>query len=235
MIDANNIKKRLKESHVQIVTLFHSEYPELLSHIPNPPVILYCKGDVKLLKNEHKISVVGTRNPNDDGLKIVNYLLKPMAKEWVIVSGLAKGIDVRSHEIAISENGKTIAVTAGGFHHLYPREHQKIAEKINLLISLYPPETRVQRWMFPERNRLISGLSHGTLVVQAKKRSGSLITADFALEQGREVFTPPCALFDTEFDGNLHLLQEGATVVYSYVDIVNELKPRMKMFDLRMK
>lgn len=186
-----------------------------------------------LLKYNKAISVVGTRKPNEYGMKLVNYYIRPLVKEWVIVSGLAKGIDGRAHQIAVEEKGKTIAVVAGGFDHLYPKEHRYLAEQIDLLISLYPPETKVQKWMFPERNRIISGLSFATLVIQASKRSGSLITAHFALEQGREVFSPPCELFDESFAGNLELIKDGATIAYSPKDMINVLLPMIKMMDCK--
>lgn len=226
---------RLIESYrkegISILAIFDDKYPTFLKHISNPPVVLFCKGDRELLQNKKKISVVGTRKPSSYGLQVVEKMLKPLTEEWVIVSGLAKGIDGKAHKVAVENKGSTIAVIAGGFHHIYPREHVPLALEIakkHLLLSVHPPYTRPQKWMFPERNQIISGLSLGTLVVQAAKQSGSLITAHYALEQGREVFTVPCQLFDERFIGNVDLMKDGATVIYSHEDIEQSLQPMLK-------
>lgn len=221
--------EKYNQQQIFVISIMDPLYPPYLRHISNPPVVLFCKGDIRLLGNNRTISVVGTRKASEYGYKVVRYILKPLVNEnWMIVSGLAKGIDTFAHRIAIMEKGKTIAVIAGGFDHIYPKENRKLAESISknhLLISTYPPYIRPEKWMFPERNRIISGLSLGTFVVQAAKKSGSLITAQFALEQGREVFTVPASILNDDFSGNIDLIRDGATIVTSYKDITKILLP----------
>jgi DNA processing protein len=218
--------------NIRLITILDPLYPSYLKHISNAPAVLFCKGNVSLLQHKRNISVVGARKATEYGIKLVSSFIRPLVREkWLIVSGLAKGIDSLAHKAAIEENGKTIAVIAGGFNHIYPKEHQQLSDiitKQHLLISIYPPERRPEKWMFPERNQIISGLSLGTFVVQAAKKSGSLITAQYALEEGREVFTVPASIFAEEFAGNINLIRDGATIISSYKDIVNGLLPMME-------
>ncbi|WP_243289888.1 DNA-processing protein DprA [Bacillus sp. FJAT-47783] len=230
-INAIRLVESYQKENISVLTLFDEKYPTYLKHISQPPVVLFCKGDTNLLQNKKNLSVVGTRKPSSYGLQVVEKILKPLTPDWVIVSGLAKGIDGKAHKVAVENKGRTIAVIAGGFHHIYPREHISLASEIaknHLLLSVHPPNTRPQKWMFPERNQLISGLSLGTLVVQAAKQSGSLITAQYALDEGREVFTVPCQLFDERFIGNVDLMKDGATVIFSPEDIERFLQPMLK-------
>jgi len=228
-INSYNLIQMYERKQISLISILDSRYPPYLRHISNPPVVLFCKGDLSILQNKRMISVVGTRKASKYGYQIVQYIVKPLVNEnWVIISGLARGIDTFAHRVAASEKGRTIAVIAGGFDHLYPKENQNLAKMIStkhLLISTYPPYMKPERWMFPERNRIISGLSLGTLVVQASKKSGSLITAQFALEQGREVFTVPASVLSDDFSGNIDLIRDGATIVSSYKDITECLMP----------
>lgn len=212
---------------LSFITRFDDAYPNLLKEIYDPPWVLFYKGNLSVLENERMLAVVGTRRPTKDACKIMKTILLPLIKKgWCIVSGLAYGIDAFGHQIALDANGATIAVLGSGIEAIYPKEHQLLADKIaenNLLLSEYLPYQRAQKWQFPLRNRIISGLSLGTLVVEAKERSGSLITADQALEQGREVFAIPGSILSENSRGTNFLIQQGAKLVMTSQDIENEL------------
>jgi len=212
--------------NVTVLTVFDHEYPELLRQIYDPPWVVYLQGNKKVLTEQKKLSVVGTRNPTTYGLDCMEGLLSPLINDkWVIVSGLAEGIDAKAHKLTLSNNGSTIAVIAGGFNHIYPRVNLQLAKRLiekNLLLSEYPPATSPQRWQFPMRNRIISGLSYGTLIIEAKERSGSLITANLALGQGREVFAVPGPINAPTSTGTNQLIQAGAKLVLTSEDILSE-------------
>jgi DNA processing protein len=218
--------KTYKEKNIHIVTILDKEYPDLLKNIHDPPWVLYAKGNLEWLNLHKIISVVGTRTPTSEGLQAVQALVLPLVqKGWVIVSGLASGIDTAVHQTAIQYGGKTIAVIAGGLSHIYPKTNLALANEImknHLLISEYPPHMQPQKWQFPLRNRIISGLSHGTVIIQANERSGSLITAQMALEQGREVFAVPGSIFLEQAKGTNRLIQQGAKLVLCSEDITDE-------------
>ncbi len=142
------------------------------------------------------------------------------------MSGMAKGIDAYAHWQAIEQRGQTIAILGSGLNYVYPPSHRDLFQKLaaqQLIISEYPPHFPPRKWQFPERNRLISGLSRGVIVVEAKEKSGSLITADQALEQGREVFAVPGPIYSPASQGTNHLIQQGAKLVMSAADVLNEL------------
>lgn len=212
---------------MHIIAIFDDLYPYLLKQTFQPPWLLYAKGDVRLLKRRRKMAVVGSRQATAYGKIAINQLLPELIKrEVVIVSGLAKGIDTVAHEAAIRLKGKTIAVIAGGIQHIYPNENIPLARQLmaeHLLISEYPPATKPARWQFPLRNRIISGLTFGTIVVEAKKRSGSFITADIALNEGREVFAVPGNINQPQSEGSNRLIQKGAKLVVTVEDILEEL------------
>jgi DNA processing protein len=218
--------KTYRDKNIRVITIFDLDYPPLLKHIYEPPWVLYAKGNTKLLSNLKMISIVGTRRPTKEGAESLRQLIPPLAAGgWVIVSGLAIGIDTMAHEMAIESGGKTIAVIGGGFDHIYPRQNQKLAARLmeeHLVLAEYPPHVQPQKWHFPLRNRIISGLSLGTVIVQAKERSGSLITAFFALEQGREVFAVPGPIFLEQSKGPNMLIQQGAKLVHCAADILEE-------------
>lgn len=223
---SKNIIENCKRKNIHIITFKEDIYPKLLKEIYDPPWVLYCKGDLSLLTNENKISVVGTRTPSKNGLLSLEKIISPLVEVgWLIVSGLAIGIDARAHTVAIQNKGKTIAVLASGFDYIYPHCHENLASIIgtkHLLISEYPPNQQPQKWNFPMRNRIISGLSKGTLIIEAKKRSGSLITADMALQQGREVFAVPGSILDERTEGTHWLIQQGAKLTKCSNDVLNE-------------
>lgn len=218
---------KYRQNGIFVLTILDEEYPELLKQIYDPPWVLYCKGDLSLLGIENKISVVGTRDPSRNGILSLDKIVLPLVKAgWIIVSGLAIGVDARAHTLALNNNGKTIAVLGSGFNYIYPHCHQKLAtiiSKDHLLISEYSPIEKPQKWNFPMRNRIISGLSKGTIVIEARKRSGSLITADLALQQGREVFAVPGSILDERTEGNHWLIQQGAKLTKCSDDVLNEL------------
>lgn len=213
-----------------IITYDDPYYPKLLKEIPDPPLVLFVKGDVDLLDSP-QLAIVGSRNPSPSGIDIAKLFAKHLAQMGItITSGLALGIDGAAHEGAIAaENGRTIAVLGTGVDVIYPASHQELADKIiengGTLVSEFPPHTKPKPYNFPRRNRIISGLSLGTLVVEAALRSGSLITARCSLDQGREVFAVPGSIHNPLAKGCHMLIRNGAKLVETANDIIEELGP----------
>lgn len=213
-------------------------YPLLLKEIPNPPFLLYAKGERDTLTNIFSSSdenmpltlgVVGTRKPTGYGISAAEHIVSELAANGVtIVSGLATGIDTKAHQTALDTKGRTIAILGSGMDpsSFFPSENRTLAERITksngLLLSEYAPGTPGAKEHFPQRNRIISGLSRGVLVVEANERSGALITARFALEHNRDVFAVPGSIFTPTSHGPLRLIQEGAKLVLSARDIFDE-------------
>jgi DNA processing protein len=222
----NNILQ-YENFNTKITTIFDPEYPPILRETYKPPLVLYSQGDLRLITMERLLAVVGSRLATYYGKKTIEMLFPSLVQqEYIIVSGLASGIDTYAHVTALKLKGRTIGVIAGGFEHLYPKENIPLAQemmKSQLVISEYPPNTKPQKWHFPMRNRIIAGISHGTLVVEAKKRSGSLITANYAVHEGREVFAVPGPISSPCSLGTNELIQQGAKLVLSADDIINEL------------
>jgi DNA processing protein len=220
------IMEMLKKNSISAVTVFHKDYPLRLRTIFDPPWVLYGKGDWETLKQDKMISVVGTRNPSVQGEQALSKVLSPLIKDnWIVISGLAKGIDTLAHQLCVSNRKKTAAVLGSGLNRIYPKENSKLAEEISkqgIVISEFPPFVPPKRWHFPLRNRIISGLSQVTLVAEARTKSGSLITADQALEQGRDVFAIPGSILEECAAGTNFLIQNGAKLVMSSEDITNE-------------
>ncbi|MRX70581.1 DNA-protecting protein DprA [Bacillus lacus] len=223
---ADNLLQQCKQQNIELITILDDKYPPLLKEIYDPPALLYCKGNTDLL-GIRSLSVVGTRTPSSYGKNMISSLLSPLLKDgWVMISGLAEGIDALAHQEAIRQSGKTIGVIAGGHRHIYPSSNKELAAimaKEHLILSEYPPDTRPKKWQFPLRNRIISGLSMGTLVVEAKEKSGSLITASAALNEGREVFAVPGNILQDTAKGTNRLIQQGAKLVMTAEDITEEL------------
>lgn len=221
-----------KNKEVSFITHNDKSFPPLLKEISDPPPILYYIGDLSLSHSSRVISVVGTRHPNQYGKSVLKHLLKPLIMDnWAIVSGLAAGIDTLAHETAMNNGGRTVAVIAGGLFHLYPKQNIPLAKRMmtdHLILSEHPPSFPPQKWHFPMRNRIISGLSLGTIIIQAKKRSGSLITAQQALEQNREVFAVPGSIFDDFSVGTNELIQSGAKLVQNAGHILEEFADKVK-------
>jgi DNA processing protein len=210
-----------------IITINDPSYPQLLKEIPNPPLLLFISGNIQLLKSP-QIAMVGSRNPTPTGSEIAFAFAKALVQTGlVITSGFATGIDAASHKGAISDSGKTIAIMGTGLNQIYPAHHTNLAQKIlgsgGVLLSEFPLEAKGKAWHFPLRNRIISGLSMGTLVVEATLRSGSLITARLANEQGREVFAIPGSIYNPLACGCHYLIHQGAKLVEYPSDILEEL------------
>lgn len=205
-------------------SLLDEIYPERLKEIYNPPVLLFYQGDISLLKTP-KLAFVGSRQASSQGIKAVQKIVTELNQNFTIVSGLAKGIDTASHLSAIKNKIPTIAVIGTGLDIFYPLENRKIQEylaKNQLILSEYPVGEKPLRYHFPERNRIIAGLSHGVVVIEAKLRSGSLITCERALEEGRDIFAVPGNIADGFSDGCNHLIQQGAKLIYQAQDILEE-------------
>lgn len=188
-------EKYLAKYNIKLITIKEKEYPEKLKHIENPPICLYVLGNEKLL-NEKSIAIIGSRNHSDYGKTVALGFSYWLAKNDItVISGLAKGIDSFAHFGTIQANGKTIAVIGTGIDLIYPKENKELMEEIikngGAVISEYPLGTQPNKENFPRRNRIISGLSDGILVVEASKKSGALITVDFGLEQGKNVYAVP--------------------------------------------
>ncbi len=224
-ITDKKIDQYLKENKIDVMTIFDTNYPLLLKEIYDPPVVMYTIGNQALLQT-NMLAVVGSREMTSLGRSSIDTLLPELIeKQWTIVSGIAAGVDTYAHQAAIQNQGNTIAVLGSGVLHVYPKSNRKLYEtmkKEQLIVSEYPPHKRPQKWQFPERNRIISGLSYGVLVIEAKEKSGSLITADQALEQGREVFATPGPIYTKSSSGTNYLIQQGAKMVTQAKDIWEE-------------
>ncbi|MFV0559725.1 MAG: DNA-processing protein DprA [Enterococcus sp.] len=211
------------------ITCLSSKYPKNLLELGNPPILLFYRGDLGLLQ-EKSISFVGARDATEEGKQVIHQLIPTLiATGFVIVSGAARGIDSFSHQEAIQAGGRTIAVIGTGFYHFYPKDQAVLQERIaqkHLLISEYPPHMGARKHHFPMRNRIIAALSLGTCVIEAKKRSGSLITAQQALDLGREVFSVPGSITNNRSEGCHQLIQDGAKLTSSAADILNEFSWR---------
>ncbi|MCM8823333.1 MAG: DNA-processing protein DprA [Candidatus Omnitrophica bacterium] len=217
--------KLIEKNGISIVDFFDDDYPPLLREIEHPPLVLYLKGDKKVLK-EFCFAIVGTRLPTLYGLAMAEKFSFSLAGLGiVIVSGLAKGIDTAVHKGAL-RGGRTIAVLGSGLLNIYPKENKNLAEDIivkGAVISEFPLEEPPLKENFPRRNRIISGLSKGVLVVEAALKSGALITARYALEQNREVFAIPGKADSPLSEGTHLLIKEGAKLVDSLKDVLEEL------------
>ncbi|MFI8492045.1 DNA-processing protein DprA [Peribacillus butanolivorans] len=224
----NTIKKvkQYEFNQIKCLTMFDEDYPFLLKQIFDPPWVLYFKGDKQLLEKKSTLGVVGTRKPTWYGLEALKTILPPLVqKNFVIISGVAAGIDAAAHKVTLDEGGNTIGVLGGGLLQIYPKSNIPLAREISnkgLLLSETPPAMRAEPWMFPLRNRIISGLSKGVFVVEAKEKSGSLITAQAALDHGREVFALPGNVLSPESLGANQLIQDGAKLVLSSLQIEEE-------------
>ena len=235
--------KYMEKNHIDIISIMDKEYPQILKEIYDPPISLYIKGNKEIL-NEKAIAIIGCREISDYGKKASKYFSYNLAKQNInIISGLAKGVDSYAHIGCICANiedncpqttnyihinnnnscGKTIAVVGTGLDSIYPKQNNYILEKIletgGAVISEYPLGTKPEKMNFPARNRIISGMSKGVIVIEAKERSGTLITVDFALEQGRDVYVVPGNINSINSVGTNNLIKQGAKMVTSYNEI----------------
>ena len=221
-------RRWLETAGVQLIGCDGERYPPLLGQIESAPVALYLLGDTDVLLSA-QLAIVGSRNPTPGGARNARDFSEFLARAGLtITSGLALGIDSSAHEGALAAQGRTVAVLGCGLDQVYPPENRELAACIvaqgGALISEFPPGTAPRRENFPRRNRLISGLSLGTLVVEAARQSGSLITARLATEQGREVFAIPGSIHNPLSRGCHQLLRQGAKLVETAADILSELK-----------
>lgn len=220
-------KSERLQRRLSFLCFLDEQFPPLLREIPDPPALLFYKGNLDLLKRP-MLGVVGTRRPTAYGKAACRFLTTGLARAgFVIVSGLAQGIDAEAHRAALEQGGGTIAVLGSGIEQIYPRQNRQLYHKIaenGLLLSEYAPSEPPRPGLFPERNRLISGLSLGVLIVEAAERSGSLITAECALEQGKEVFAVPGPIFSGVSAGPHNLIKEGAKLVSRLQDVFEEFR-----------
>ena len=233
---------KIDEYKMDVTTFLDKDFPSILNHIYNPPAILFMRGNRALLdKRLNRIALVGARRCSLYGRNVARMLGKELGKySAIIVSGGARGIDTHGHEGLLASLGYGIVVMGCGLDIVYPRENTKLFDRIlqnnGLLVSEYPPGTPPSAKHFPARNRIISGLSRGVIVVEAKASSGSLITADMAVSEGRDVFVVPCNLLDHTADGNKFLMRNGAFVLTGYEDIVKEYHLTLRdMFSTKEK
>lgn len=214
-----------KKLGLKIITPDDANYPQNLKNIYDPPIVLYIKGELKQ-EDKYAMAIVGSRRASFYGLNSAEKFAYELSeKGFTIISGMARGVDTYAHRGALKQGGRTIAVMGSGFNHIYPSENKGLAEKIaknGAVISEFPIETKPLPQNFPQRNRVISGLSLGVLVVEAARNSGALITADFGLEQGRDVFALPGKVDSQTSFGTNGLIKQGAKLVSCVEDILEE-------------
>ncbi|MDR0311656.1 MAG: DNA-processing protein DprA [Acidobacteriota bacterium] len=229
--EAEKIYNWAVNAGVHIILAGSTGYPELLGEIPDPPTVFYARGNLDALAAP-SVAIVGTRRPTVYGLRMAEEFGADLGERGLcVVSGLARGVDAAAHRGCLEKDGTTIAVLGCGIDIIYPREHRQLAERITqkgLIISEFPPGTSPSPRNFPIRNRIVSGLSLGTLVIEAGERSGSLITARLAMEQNREVFALPGNVTSPQSLGPNFLIKQGAKLVQGWRDIVDELPEEIR-------
>ena len=222
----NNDLALAKKAGVEIITFLDRGYPQVLKEIPAYPIVLYCLGQI-IEADNLAVGIVGSRRASFYGLSNAeNFAAQLSVRGVTIVSGMARGVDTYAHRGALKSSGRTIAVMGSGFNHIYPAENTDLAYKISAsgaVVSEFSMETKPLPQNFPRRNRLISGLSRGILITEAARNSGALITADFALEQGKDVFALPGRIDSVASMGTNVLIKQGAKLVTGCEDILEEL------------
>lgn len=216
-----------EERGISYVCLSDPDYPQALKYISNPPLILYSRGDLAKALQGVNLAVVGTRKPSYYGTQMCRKLLKPVCENGAcIISGLAVGIDTVAHQTALTAGSKTIAVLASGLEQIYPPSNRDLAARIcenGALISEYEPGSELERWNFPDRNRIISALAKAVLIIEGAIDSGAMLTARFALEQGKPLFALPGNINNQNAAGPNLLIRQGATLLGSADDLLNDL------------
>ncbi len=219
--------KRLQEQKVKVITILDGAYPQRLKEIYLPPIVLFYRGNLSLL-NQRAVAIVGSRDHSKYAKDCIRELIPLLVNDnIVVISGLARGVDTLAHEETLKANGETIAVIGCGLDVVYPPENSKLYEVITkkgLILSEYPLQSRPLKFHFPYRNRIIAGLSHGVCVIEAKEKSGSLITANLALTENREVFAVPGSIFSIHSKGTNSLIEAGACLVSRGDTISKNLK-----------
>lgn len=223
---------KAQRAGISLLCLGDEDYPEALKNIHDPPAVIYVKGQL-LPADKKAIAIVGTRVPTPYGLRIAQRLAAELTQLGItIISGLALGIDAAAHEGALEVKGRTLAVLGSAVDEIFPKQNQKLAESIvenGALVSEFALGTKPDHWTFPQRNRIISGLSLGTIVIEGGYKSGAMITAKLALEQGREVFAVPGNVELEQSKGPHWLIKQGAKLVESVDDVLEELKHVMSV------
>lgn len=225
-LNLDKYEKYMQENNIELIHIYDKDYPERLNKVYDKPIVLYIKGD-KTILNKFSLAVIGCREHTKYGEIVAKNISTQIAKSNIItVSGLAKGIDSIAHKETLKAQGKTIAVIGSGLDNIYPSENINLANEIikngGAIISEYVIGTKPQKMNFPARNRIISGLSNGVVVIEAKKKSGTMITVDFALEQGKEVFAVPGNILSQNSEGTNELIKQGAKMVTGIEDILEE-------------
>lgn len=220
------VLKQKEVIKLELITIDDNRYPSQLKGIKNPPKQLYINGDVALLKT-NIISIIGSRACSENGIELTRKFSKELVYQGItIASGMAIGIDTIAHQTTLQEKGKTIAVLGNGLKHIFPKENEELYEQIikngGLVITEYPPEEKAKSKNFLERNRIVSGLALGILVVEAAYRSGTSVTAKLAKEQGKKVFALPHEVNDLHGVGTNRLIQEGSKIVTCTEDMIKE-------------
>lgn len=238
LLDPDDIMARLERAGVSATNWNCDDYPPRLKQISDPPPVLYYLGEI-VPQDEWSVAIVGTRNPTSYGREAATVLSRDLASAGItVVSGLALGIDGAAHRAALECGGRTIAVVAGGLDSVYPKEHSGLFRQIResgAVVSEHRLGVRPDARNFPRRNRLISGMTLGTVVVEAAEGSGTRWTVQQALEQDREVFCVPGSIFSPASRGTNRLIQEGAKLVYDYNDILEELNLSVVTQQLEME
>ena len=224
----DEIFARLEKHEITALTMLSPEYPDSLAEIASPPRVLFVKGSLEL-SHAKQFGIVGTRNPTYDGLKAAREVSAGLAENGVaIVSGLALGIDAAAHTACLDAGGRSIAVLGNGLNSVYPPQNEGLAQRIldsgGSLVSELMPAERASKWSFPRRNRIISALSAGIAVIEGSLRSGALITANCALDQGKDVFAVPGSPYSICAEGTNHLIQNGAYPLLSSWDIMEGMR-----------
>ena len=219
--------ENIKNSNVKYITYDDEFYPELLKQIQDFPLLLYYQGKISKKTFKNTLAIVGSRNSTQEAKVVLERIISEMKNSDItIVSGLAMGIDGVAHSCALKNNLKTIGVIASGHNYQYPSTNKYLYDEMvkdNLILSEFPPEVAPQNYYFPQRNRIVTGLCEGTLVVEAKIKSGAMISANLALEQGRELMCTPGSLLNKNTEGIYKLLKSGATIVTEASDIFQAL------------
>lgn len=233
-IDEKAAQRLFSTVKSKYITIFDEEYPDILKQIVKPPFVLYYYGDISLLKSENLLAVVGTRKVSEYGIEATNYLVSSLAKDFVIVSGMAIGVDAVAHRTAINSGGRTIAVLGNGIDFCYLKDNQDIysnCKEKNLVISEYPGKTPVNPLNFPIRNRIIAGLVNTLLVTEGTINSGTQITSLLVLEKGGNVCCVPARIFEESVCNEL--IANGAFLVEKPIDVyvAAGVTPRTSIFE----
>lgn len=226
-VDLEEYWQKIISQDIHVITRNDTNYPRLLNEINQPPPVLYVKGEI-LLEDEWSVAIVGTRKLTHYGRQAAEEFSKILADHKItVVSGLARGVDAVAHRSALEAGGRTIAVLGSGVDRIYPAEHKNLAENISnrgAVISDYAPGTPPESSNFPPRNRIIAGLSRATIVIEAGEQSGALITAEFANDQGRDVYALPGSIYSFQSKGTNRLIQQGAKPLLDIRDLLQDLQ-----------